>query len=57
MDIKCSSKIHKDINASIYCQECRLYLCKKCQHINEESYDHHLINLNNDNNGFFTGIC
>ena len=57
MDIKCSSKILKEISASIYCQECRLYLCKKCQHINEKSYDHHLINLNNDNNGFFTGIC
>ena len=57
MDIKCSSKIHKDINASIYCQECRLYLCKKCQHFHEESYDHHLINLSNDNDDFFTGIC
>ena len=57
MEIKCSSKIHKEINATIYCQECRLYLCKKCQHFHEESYDHHLINLTNDNDDFFTGIC
>ena len=57
MDIKCSSKIHKDANASIYCQECRLYLCKKCQHFHQESYDHHLLNLSEDNDDFFTGIC
>ena len=57
---KCSSKKHLDVNAVCFCQECRLYMCQKCHQFHSESYDHHLINLDNlikDDYNFFNGIC
>ena len=38
--IKCSSKIHQNENPISYCQECRLYMCEKCQKIHNELYNH-----------------
>ena len=55
--VKCSSKIHQDINASSYCQECRIYMCEKCQKIHEELYDHNRLIIKENQTEIFTGIC
>ena len=55
--IKCSSKIHQDINANSYCQECRLYMCEKCQNMHQELYNHNQLIINENQNEIFTGIC
>ena len=45
---KCNSKNHSEINAIIYCNECKKYFCKKCQnHHNDLLEEHRTINLNN----------
>ena len=54
---KFDSKKHEKINAISYCRDCRLYICNKCQIIHEESYNHCLINISNDKDDVFTGIC
>ena len=55
--IKCSSKIHQELNANSYCKECRLYMCEKCLKIHLELYNHNHININENQNDVFTGIC
>ena len=55
--IKCSSKIHQEVNAICFCQECRLYLCEKCQQIHWELYNHKKININENQKDVFTGFC
>ena len=55
--IKCSSKIHQDINTNSYCQECRLYMCEKCQKMHQELYNHNQLIINENQNEIFTGIC
>ena len=32
-EIKCFSEDHKDIIAIKYCQECKIYMCNKCEGI------------------------
>ena len=55
--IKCSSKLHQNINANSYCQECRLYMCEKCQKMHLELYNHNQLNINENQNDIFTGVC
>ena len=56
--IFCSFKEHAEINAKSYCDECKLYMCNKCDnfysnfHQNHKSYD-----LNNNIKEIFTGFC
>ena len=58
IDEICNSKNHEKTKAIEYCQECRLYLCNKCLINHKELYDHHLLNLNEEDNAdIFTGIC
>jgi len=55
---KCSTKNHEEIAAFIYCQECRIYICKKCEKIHSELfYNHHTYNLDRDIKDIFTGFC
>ena len=55
---KCSTKNHGEIDAIIYCQECRIYICNKCEKIHSELfYNHHLYNLDKDIKDIFTGFC
>ena len=55
---KCSSKKHSEINAVSYCGKCRLYICKQCKNYHMDLYeDHHLYEIDKDNNNFFTGYC
>ena len=45
---KCSLKKHSEIDAIIYCQQCKTYFCKKCQNYHNEIFEeHNIINLNN----------
>ena len=55
---KCSLKKHSEINAINYCQECKIYLCNKCQNLHSELFEsHHIFNLDKNINDFFTGFC
>ena len=55
---KCSSKLHTEIDAITFCQECRIYMCNKCEkHHIELFQNHHSNNLDKINNDIFTGFC
>ena len=55
---KCSLKKHSEIDAVNYCQECKKYLCNKCQNHHSELFeDHHLYNLDKNLKDIFTGFC
>ena len=50
---KCSLKKHSEIDAIIYCGECKKYFCNKCQNLHSELYDEHeTIKLNNKDETF-----
>ena len=54
---KCSFKKHSEIDAIIFCNECKKYFCNKCQNHHSEIFDDHkLINLNNSKE-LFIDIC
>ena len=55
--IKCSSKIHQEFNAISFCQDCRIYMCEKCQNNHQQLYTHNQINIGENQNEIFTGIC
>ena len=55
---KCSLNKHSESEAISYCQQCKIYLCKKCHNSHPEFVDNHnLINLDKDLNDFFIDIC
>ena len=54
---KCSSKLHQEINAINYFQECRLYLCEKCQLNHQDLYDHILLNIINNTKEIHNKQC
>ena len=55
---KCSSKEHQEIKANIYCQECKIYMCNKCDKAHSENYpNHRKYNIGKDINEIFTGFC
>ena len=55
---KCNFKEHKEINAIIYCQECKINMCNKCSIYHKGLIEnHHLININEKNDNTFTGYC
>ena len=55
---KCSLEEHKDIIASKYCPECRIYICSKCENFHSPWFKnhHHPYNLIKENE-IFTGFC
>jgi len=58
--IKCSLKKHKEVEANIYCQECRIYMCNKCEKNHSELFEnHHQYNIDKNKNfkNIFTGYC
>ncbi len=56
--IKCSLLDHKDSEAIIYCQECKIYMCKKCQNTHSGlCLKHHTYKLENGIKNIFTGFC
>ena len=40
---KCSLKEHNEIDAKIYCQECKIYMCNKCENIHSGLINNHHI--------------
>ena len=58
---KCSLLHHKENNAISFCQECKIYMCNKCEkHHSELFLSHHQYNFDkekNDINEIFTGLC
>ena len=55
---KCSNKKHSEINAVSFCLECNIYLCNKCTNYHSEYLDdHHIKNLDENNQLIFNGLC
>ena len=56
--MKCSLKKHNEIDAIIYCYECKSYFCNKCQNFHSELFEnHHSVKIDNNINEIFTGFC
>ena len=57
-DKNCSLEEHKDIEAIIYCQECKINMCENCEKVHSGLLkNHHIYPLNKDINQIFTGFC
>jgi len=55
---KCSYQEHKEINALYYCQECKVYMCNKCENFHSKLLqNHHLCNIDKELKDLFTGLC
>ena len=56
---KCSLDEHSKIEAIIYCQECRIFMCNKCEknHLELFKNNHHIYQLDKNINEIFTGFC
>ena len=55
---KCSSKKHKEIDAIIFCQECKVYMCNKCQIFHSDLFEKHKVyNLDKDINEIYEEFC
>ena len=55
---KCSLSKHSEVDAINYCQECKIYLCNKCQNHHSELFEkHHLYNLDKNISDIFSDIC
>ena len=58
MEHKCSSIEHKNTNAIIFCQICKVYLCNKCQIFHSNIFRNHITqNISKENQEIFTGLC
>ena len=56
---KCSLDEHSNIEAIIYCQECKIFMCNKCEknHLELFKSHHHIYKLDKNINEIFTGFC
>jgi len=55
---KCSLNEHKENDAVIYCQECKVYMCNKCEKMHSGFLKfHHIYSLDKNINEIFTGLC
>ena len=55
---KCFFDEHKEENAISYCQECNIFLCRKCEKIHQGFFkNHHNYDINKDITEIFTGLC
>ena len=55
---KCSSKEHRESNANIYCIECKVYMCNKCEIFHSNlCQNHQTLKIDKDNSDIFTGFC
>ncbi len=53
-----SIKDHSGIEAVVYCQECNLYMCNKCDNLHSKLFNnHHKYKIDQDIKGLFTGFC
>ena len=56
---KCSLKSHQENNAILFCYDCKIYMCNKCEkHHNEIFPGHQQYKLDNKNiKEIFLGLC
>ena len=55
---KCSFTEHKEISAILFCQNCKIYICNKCEKIHSGWFKNHfLCYLDKDIKEIFTGFC
>ena len=55
---KCSLKEHSQIDANSFCQECKIYMCSKCEKVHTGlCQNHHSFYLDKDLKEIFTGFC
>ena len=55
---KCSSKEHSEVNAIIYCIECKIYMCNKCEKFHSNLFqNHHQYSIDKNKKEIFTGFC
>ena len=53
-----SSKEHGEVDAIIYCLECKLYMCNKCETLHSKLFlNHNIYNLDKEAEEIFTGYC
>ena len=58
METKCSNKEHQEIEALVYCQICKIYMCNKCENIHQKlCINHFPYSVKENINEIFTGIC
>ena len=55
--MKCSSEEHKDINAIIFCPECKIYMCNKCEKHHSPLFKNHQPYKLKKDEEIFTGFC
>ena len=54
----CSLKEHSGIEAVLFCQECNLYMCNKCDNFHSKLFvNHHKYKIDQDLQQLFTGFC
>ena len=57
-NMKCSQIEHGEIDAISYCQECKVYLCNKCDNFHSKLLkNHHAYNLDKNLNEIFIDLC
>ncbi len=57
-NVKCSSINHKENDAILFCQDCKIYMCNKCYNHHSNIFkNHHIINSEKDLKKIFTGFC
>ena len=55
---KCSSPEHKEINAIKFCEECKIYICNKCDKFHSGLFStHKAISLDKNSKDIFTDLC
>ena len=55
---KCSLEEHKEAEANIFCPECQIKMCKKCENIHNTLFkSHHPYKLEKNSEEIFTGFC
>ena len=54
----CSFPEHSQNEAKIFCHECKIYMCNKCEKTHQELFkSHNLFKLDKDKKEIFTGFC
>ena len=55
---KCSYQEHTEINANYFCQNCKVFMCKKCENFHTKLLKgHNVNNLEKDNEEIFSIYC
>ena len=58
MNKKCSLEAHKEEEAILFCYNCKIYMCNKCEKHHSELFPNHNRNYNIKNiKDLFTGLC